>query len=157
MDNEKINFDTYQWDRLGMFEEFLCHSPVALDTFAPNDRCIMLVRLSRTGRKLGMDDRYPYANMMTEYNYYHGKTVGIIIRNGENLYIGWTDEDRVHIDDDLIISKVVTDVQPAVEPEFNSAYTREQDEKRQRQQAKALLDGIISRSFVYNILQGIVV
>lgn len=145
-----------QWDRLGMFEEFLRHSPVALDTFAPNDRCIMLVRLSRTGRKLGMDDRYPYANMMTEYNYYHGKTVGIIIRNGENLYIGWTDEDRVHIDDDLIISKVVTDVQPAEEPEFNSAYTREQDEKRQRQQAKALLDGIISRSFVYNILQGIV-
>ena len=37
-----------QWDEIPMFEQFLRHSPLALDTFAPNKRCVMLVRLSRT-------------------------------------------------------------------------------------------------------------
>ena len=39
---------TIDWEDIGLFEEFLKHSPVALDTFAPNDRCITLVRLSKS-------------------------------------------------------------------------------------------------------------
>jgi len=145
-----------QWEDIPMFEEFLRHSPLALDTFAPNERCVMLVRLSRNGVQKGVDGERPYSNVLRNYTYFHGKTVGIIIRNGENLYIGWTDEKRIKIDDDLIISQVITSVEPAEQPEFYSEFDREQAEQRKKDEAKQFLDGILSRTFVYNILQGIV-
>ena len=121
-----------QWDQLGMFETFLLHHPLALETFAPNERCVMLVRLSRTARTFGAKEDAPYSNMLDDYNYYHGKTVGIIIRNGENLYLGWTDQDRVHIDDDLILSRVITEVTPVEPKEF----LFESDRLRYEQQQK---------------------
>lgn len=145
-----------QWEDISMFEEFLRYSPLALDTFAPNERCVMLVRLSRNGVQKGVDGERPYSNVLRNYTYFHGKTVGIIIRNGENLYIGWTDEKRIKIDDDLIISQVVTSVKPAEQPEFYSGFAREQAEQQKKEEAKQFLDGILSRTFVYNILQGIV-
>lgn len=145
-----------QWEDISMFEEFLRYSPLALDTFAPNERCVMLVRLSRNGVQKGIDGERPYSNVLKNYTYFHGKTVGIIIRNGENLYIGWTDEKRIKIDDDLIISQVVTSVEPAEQPEFYSEFAREQAEQQEKEEVKQFLDGILSRTFVYNILQGIV-
>lgn len=143
-----------QWEKLSLFEEFLKHSPAALDTFAPNERCVMLVRLSRTGKQQGHDDRFPYSNALKDYEYFHGRTVGIIIRNGENLYLGWTDEDRVHISDDLIISQVIEETSAA--PEFRFDSDRERWEEQQKAEKMRVLDGLISRSFIYNILQGVV-
>ena len=145
-----------QWSQLGMFESFLQHHPLALETFAPNERCIMLVRLGRKARTFGSKEGAPYSNMLDEYDYYHGKTVGIIIRNGENVYLGWTDEDRVHINDDLILSRIITDVTPDEPKEFMFESDRKRYEKEQKEERKRLLDGLISRSFVYNILQGVV-
>lgn len=129
--------------------------------FAPNERCIMLVRLSRTGKSIGraMDNEgRPYHNMLDRYDYYHGKTVGIIIRNGENLYLGWTDENRVHISDDLILTRaqVVTETVPEEPKEFIFESERKRYVKEQREQRKRILDGLVSRTFVYNILQGVV-
>lgn len=145
-----------QWEDMDMFEAFLQHHPLALETFAPNERCVMLVRLSRNASTFAPKSDAPYSNMLDVYNYYHGKTVGIIIRNGENLYLGWTDQDRVHIDDDLILSNVVTDISPEEPKEFLFESARKQWEQEQKKERKRLLDGFISRSFVYNILQGIV-
>lgn len=145
-----------QWEDIEMFESFLKHSPLALDTFAPNERCVMLVRLSRNAKQYGESDDYPYQNLLKAYNYYHGKTVGIIIRNGENVYLGWTEEERVHIDDDLIISQVITEIVPGKMPEFDFDSDRERYIKEQKAQRKQLLDGLVSRRFVYSILQGIV-
>mgnify|MGYP001029199010 CR=1 FL=1 len=143
-----------QWEELDLFEEFLKHSPAAMDTFAPNERCVMLVRLSRTGKQQGRDDSLPYSNLLKDYEYFHGRTVGIIIRNGENLYLGWTDESKVHISDDLIISQVIKDTSAA--PEFRSEIEKERWEKEQKAEKMKVLDGLISRSFIYNILQGVV-
>jgi len=143
------------WDELDEFERFLRYSPAALEAFAPNERCIMLVRLSKTGTIFGIDDR-PYTNMLKDYDYYHGHTVGIIIRNGENLYLGWTDENRVHIEDDLIISRVITDVAPGEEESCRSIQDARELERKKRREARGIMDGLVSRTFVYNILQGVV-
>lgn len=145
-----------EWEEIDLFEQFLKHSPLALDTFAPNERCVVLVRLSRTATQQGVSNVYPYSNMFKQYEYFHGRTVGIIIRNGENVYLGWTEEDRVHIQDDLLISKVVTEVSPADEPKFVFDSERKRYEEKQKLERKRFLDGVISRSFVYNILQGVV-
>jgi len=143
-----------RWEEIGMFEEFLKHSPLALDTFAPNERCIMLIRLSKNAIQLGRSSKFPHSNMLEKYAYYHGKTVGIVIRNGENVYLGWTEEDRVHIQDDII--GYVIDTSPAEMPDFDSDWEEESFIKKQKSIRKEMVDDIISRLHVYNILQGVV-
>lgn len=69
--------------KLKYFEEFLAASPVALDTFAPSEKCVALVRLSKTGKHFFGHEAW--SNMLDSYNIYHGNTIGIIIRNGEKL------------------------------------------------------------------------
>lgn len=152
---------TIHWDDLAMFEDLLKYNPTARDTFAPYERCVQLVRLSRTGKLTGKyqaEDGLPN-NILVDYEYYHGKTVGIIIRNGENLYLGWTDESRVHIQDDLVVDFSRTVVMPEPEKKndpYMSRFTIEAEEKKRKQEVKEFIDGYISRQFVFNILQGIV-
>lgn len=144
-----------QWEDLSLFEEFLRYHPAALDTFAPNEKCVMLVRLSKTGKQIGADHQMPFSNLLTYYEYYHGKTIGIIIRNGENIYLGWTDETRIHIDDDLLIGNIVTEVAPAEDSPYGRL-SEEAENKKREEEAARIVDGLISRSFIYNILQGVV-
>ena len=147
----------YEMDtsELNYFEDFLSASPVALDVFAPNERCVTLVRLSRTGRRFKMSEMY--ANMLEEYRLYHGNTVGIVIRNGENVYIGWTDAEQVHVTDDFIM-----EVDPKafhVNNDFIGQETEAQREQRlvkERADARQVASELVSRIFIFNILQGIV-
>lgn len=140
---------------LTYFEDFLSVSPVALDIFAPNERCVTLVRLSRTGKRFQMSEKY--ANMLEEYRMYHSNTVGIVIRNGENVYIGWTDADKVHVTDDFIM-----EVDPKafhVNNDFIGQETESQREQRlieERTLARQVATELVSRIFIFNILQGIV-
>lgn len=153
---------TLDWAEVGMFEEFLKHNPVALETFAPDQRCVSLVRLSRTNSRLDVSSRFPYSNLMAEYEYYHGRTVGIIIRNGDNLYLGWTDEDRIRINDDLILSRATTTVIPEeskVCMPGNELYQKRKDRearKKAREEHMTFLEGLVSRVFVFSVLQGVV-
>lgn len=152
---------TIDWEDLDMFEDLLRYNPTARETFAPYERCVQLVRLSRTGKLIGKyhdEDGLPN-NILVDYEYYHGKTVGIIIRNGENLYLGWTDESRVHIQDDLVVDFSRTVVMPEPEKKhdpYMSRFTQEAEEQKRKQEAKEFIDGYISRQFVFNILQGVV-
>ena len=142
-----------QWDEVDLFESFLKHSPLALDTFAPNERCVVLVRLSKTAKTFGVDNTRPYQNMLRDYDYYHGKTVGIIVRNGENLYLGWTEEERVQIEDDLILGATYTETKPGKElSDSDKEYLEAENSRIQR----AVVQGLVSRAYVYNVLQGIV-
>lgn len=145
-----------QWSDLHLFEDFLRYSPIALDQFAPNERCVMLVRLSRTNRLTGEGEDLPYTNMLEHFEYLHGTTVGIIVRNGENLYLGWSEEDRVHITDDLIISRVITEIVPDEPKKFHFESDRKRWIEKQREERRQVVDGIVSRNYVYNILQGVV-
>lgn len=152
---------TIQWDELDMFENLLKYNPVARDTFAPYERCVQLIRLSKTGKLTGKFDRQDGlpSNMLDDYEYYHGKTVGIIIRNGDNLYLGWTDESRVHIQDDLVVDFSRTVVMPEPEKKnsgYVSHFDQEREEANRKAAAKEFIDGYISRSFIFNILQGVV-
>lgn len=148
---------TYELDcsELRYFEEFLTASPVALEVFAPNERCVTLVRLSRTGQRFQMSDKY--ANMLEEYRLFHGNTVGIVIRNGENVYIGWTDAEQVHVTDDFIMEIDPKDFR--VNYDFIGQETEAQREKRlieERAIARQVASELVSRIFIFNILQGIV-
>lgn len=46
--------------------------------------------------------------MLSEYELLHGNTIAILIRDGENLYIGWTDDDKVQVKDENMFLKPET-------------------------------------------------
>ena len=48
------------------------------------------------------------SNVLDTYKKFHGKQIGILIRNGENLYVGWTDEEKVRIKDENVYLKPET-------------------------------------------------
>ena len=147
-----------QWDEMDLFESFLRHHPLALETFAPDERCVVMVRLSRTNTTIGRNQNFPYSNLMSTYRYYHGTTVGLIIRNGENLYMGWTEENRVNLSDNLVFGKESAIVKPQQEtpPKFHSEVERLDYVKKQVKSAREFTDEIINRAFIFNILQGVV-
>lgn len=127
------NFD---FSDIKLFEQFLQHSDEALDLFCPSTKCVSLVKISRTGMYYGHDN-LAY-NILQEYKVYHGDTVGILIRNGDNLYIGWTDDEKVNIRENMFYVpgvKVVEeeDIRPE---EVSNKYT------------------VASRYFIFSILQG---
>ena len=120
------------------FEQFIKYNPEAFDTFCPSDKCVSLVRVSRSnvGYVFSNTD---YGCMLEMYEKLHGKRIAILIRNGENLYIGWTDEEKVKIEDNLFYTPKV----------YTVADSEEVSEK------PTTPEEYVSRIFVFSVLQGL--
>lgn len=86
-----------------IFEKFLKSCDYAVDFFAPGEKSISLVRLTRGDTGYTASEKFH--NMLEEYRIYHGNRIGIIIRNGENVYLGWTDVDMVDVKDENLFYK----------------------------------------------------
>ncbi|MCC2254621.1 hypothetical protein LKD70_09350 [Ruminococcus sp. CLA-AA-H200] len=127
----------YQFDSedKGMFEEVLKYRDDLFNLFAPSDKSISLTRISRNNIQYGNNP--VVANMLEKYNTFHGSQVGILIRDGGNLWIGWTEEERINITEDVFL-KPKTDI-TTVE-DYSGTSTKEE---------------IASRYFLFSILQGV--
>ena len=119
--------------------DILKHREDIRDLFVPNEKCVTILKSSRTGTKMGSHDLYN--NALKSYEQYHGKQIAILIRNGENLYMGWTDTDRVKINDDNVFYSPKKDTYSDVD-DIGAAVSSSKYEK-------------VSRLFILNILQGI--
>lgn len=123
-----------------IFEDLLAtREDICNDLFAPQEKSISFVKVSKNNKTYFESTKY--ANMLEHCKKFHGKTIGIIVRNGENLFIGWTDEDMIAIPDDNAFynpnTKVEVDVEDA--ESYNSSTTEEK----------------LSRFFIFSILQGV--
>ncbi len=121
---------------LKYFEQILQARKDVLDLFLPNEKCISLVKVSRTGEKYRQSEKI--ANFLESYEKYHGKTLGVLIRDGMNVFIGWLDEDKIALVDDNVFLKAQTTV--SVEEDVARESTKEE---------------MLSRFFIFNILQGL--
>lgn len=119
-----------------LFEQVLQHRDDLFSLFAPPEKSISLIQISRNSIQYGSNPAV--ANMLTEYRSLHGTQIGILIRDGENLWIGWTEYDRIHISEDAFLNPK-TDV-TTVE-DSGAASSKEE---------------IASRYFVFSILQGVI-
>lgn len=119
-----------------LFEQALQHRDDLFSLFAPPEKSITLIQISRNSIQYGSNPAI--ANMLTEYRSLHGTQVGILIRDGENLWIGWTEYDRIHISEDAFLNPK-TDI-TTVE-DSGRASTKEE---------------IASRYFIFSILQGVI-
>ena len=109
------------------------------DLFAPNDKCITILKASRTGKYKGAAENVN--NLLKDYEMYHGKQIAILVRNGENLYIGWTDEEKIGISDENVFYVPKTD-----------SYTGSDEDVIETKSSKT---DMVSRMFIMSIIQGI--
>ncbi len=125
------------WDDVGLFENFIAHNPDAFETFCPSEKCVSLVRISRTATHFGASLHYKYC--LDRFKKYHGKQIGILVRNGENLYVGWTDDEEISMPDDMFYIPKETTMSL-------------EDGEKQRTSYK---EEMASRLFIFYVLQGV--
>lgn len=123
---------------LKYFEKAVAEREDIRDIFLPQEKCICFVKISRSGL-IHLPSQI-IANMLETYEKYHGKTIGVLIRNGGQLYIGWTSEDRVDIHDEKAFYGNRQSIDKEEEVVVNTSSSRTE---------------MISRYFIYAILQGI--
>ena len=110
-----------------------------MNMFAPGPKSISLVKISKDGTIRCQSEIRN--NMLSEYELLHGNTIAILIRDGENLYIGWTDDDKVQVKDENMFLK----------PETKEIASEDEENIRNSQKEE-----IAGRYFIFAILQGIV-
>lgn len=131
-----ISLYDFDFGDVKMFERLLKCRDDVFETFCPNDKCISLIRVSKTGAFYGYDD---VLEILKKYEVYHGMTIGILIRNGENLYIGWTDDEKINIGDDNFFFT----------PEAKKVMQEDEDRIQ-----NTSVNEMVSRYFVFSVLQG---
>lgn len=125
----------FDWSGINLFEDALRYREDIRDIFAPPGKSISIIRISRNNIQFFDSDKA--GNMLEAYEAYHGRKIGILVRNGENLYIGWTDEDKISI------------------PGENAFLQPKTEENAEDYRANSTKEEIASRYFIFSILQGV--
>lgn len=112
------------------------------ELFVPSSRCITVLRVSRTGTMKAASDKI--ANILCDFELYHGTQLAILIRNGQELYITWLDEDKIKLwDENVFYSPTGTKTEIPY------------DEDGHPIRQSATKEEVASRYFLLSILQGI--
>lgn len=140
----------------GRFEDLIRYNDHALEAFAPTERSLMLVRVSRTGKSY--HNHADYENMLDVSRKYRGGCIAIILRDGENVYVAWTDDEKISFDEEMFFRPGTYEADPA--PQRRSFESQEGFEarvaKEEKEKAKKSLNESLGRMFIFSILQGIV-
>lgn len=142
-----------------MFEELLKHRKDMRDLFFPEGKTVSLVRISRDGisYKSGQEASVSNTgtvsiyNVMKEYEVYHGNQIAILVRNGDNCYIGWTETDRISVSDGNVFltpKEASYDEETEVKKDYfgRPVPVEEKTDKRE----------VAARFFIFSIVQGLI-
>lgn len=124
------------------FLEILKYREDIRELFVPSNRCITVLRVSRTGTMKAASDKI--ANVLCDFELYHGTQLAILVRNGQELYITWLDEDKIKLWDDNVF--------------YSPTGTRTEipyDEDGHLIRQSATKEEVASRYFLLSILQGV--
>lgn len=111
------------------------------ELLAPGTKSLTVLRTSRTGTFIAAHDSIN--NCLDEYEMYHGKQLALLLRNGENLYIGWCDADKVVINTENVFFSTTS-----------STESIESDEDTY--ESKTDIHEALSRYYLLAILQGVI-
>lgn len=78
----------------------LFHNRVVRERFLPADKCITFFRVSKDNKAYSYDVD---ADGLVALEYYHGDQIGMLIRNGDNTWLSFIDEE-VFVEDNLFES-----------------------------------------------------
>ena len=81
----KISLENYK-----LFEEAIKYNDEVFEAFCPQKKCITFFRVSRSA-EISQFNRE--LNCIDSYEMLHGKKIGFAVRNGDELYLGWLEEE----------------------------------------------------------------
>lgn len=150
----------FDGENTDMFEELIRTRSDMREFFFPGEKSISLIRISKDG-KLYQSQYAPstdgkqviFNNIMKEYALYHGERLGILVRNGENCYIGWTDEDQISISDGNVF---LTPQEKRIDEEIPAEETDSFGHTKERKGIRTDKKEIASRYFLFSIMQGVI-
>lgn len=139
----------YDYDDEGYVEEIFAKDDFVFEQFCPNTKCVTLFRISKDNTFYAKDD----GNALEKCKYYNGTRIGILVRNGENLYLIWTEQSRIYLKENFILK-------PGASSEVSTETKVDQDEviTNGNYTSKRELAWVqyFSRKFLLTILQGLV-
>lgn len=125
-------------EEIGLFEDVLRNRAELRDLFCPGEKAVSFVKISRTGIGYASSDKF--ANMLDDYKKYHGATIAILVKDGENLYIGWTDQEKIALSGDNVF---FAPQKESISQETDHVTSSTQEE-------------MLSRVFIFSVLQGLI-
>lgn len=136
------------------FIALLQNRPDLVDYLLPTDRCVVTMRVSRSNRGYVS---VAQKNILDWYEKYHGKKVALLIRDGENVYLTWTDDDRVMFSEDNFFRPGETELEDGEDLYARQPYESDQEYEhriKEKQMEEAKIQ--VGRYFVFSILQGLI-
>lgn len=125
---------------LESFETILKNREDIRELFVPQPKCVAFIKVSKSGQLFASSDIMN--NALSAYSKYHGSTIGILIQDGDNLFIGWTDEEKIKLNDENAFYKRYEESHQVGDTDnYDSSSSRED---------------VLSRYFIFSILQGLV-
>ena len=132
--------------KYSLLEEALKYNDTIMNMFCPQEKSISFFKLSKTG----ITYQYDFTkDLMEHYNLLHGKKMGFVVRNGENVYVGWLEEDWDTDTSDRDSHKLTFDEDVIFKPEIKTVEDDKQVNNTSPNEA-------VSRFFAINVLQGLI-
>lgn len=125
------------------------------ERFLPADRCITFFRTSRDQKYYAYDAEL---DGLAELEYYHGSQVGMLIRNGENVWLSFIDEE-VFVEDNLFESELTVNEQLSkLKKNWDGEYDFKKDiiVPGKTKLRDPIVKKGISRMFLFFILDGLI-
>ena len=92
------DFSTRECHIINMFDKYYTE---LIDLFCPSEKSISFFKVTKDNKFYG----YDYENdVVSEFEYFHGNQIGMVIRNGENVYLGFIDEE-ITLQDNLFVTQ----------------------------------------------------
>lgn len=103
------SFDTKQYSIDNVFTD--CKELV--DTFVPSQRCITFFKTSKDSKAYSYDWE---SDCLEQFQMLHGAQIGMLMRNGENVYLSFIDEE-ITLKDNLFISNATQHEEVPITPD----------------------------------------
>lgn len=128
-------------------ERILKNDDEVFNTFCPTEKCVVLIKVSRDEVMYIRDE----TNYLERYKMSNGNRIAILIRDGENLWIVWTEEGKIWIKENFIFQ-----AQPNLEITDSTKLDRDEVITDDNYLSNSLpWRQAFSRSFLIAILQGL--
>lgn len=92
----------HAWESSQSIEYLLKHDDRIMEQFCPNTKCVTLLKMSKDNKSYLPSSEHP--NTLDMYLIENGNRIAILVRNGEELNIVWTEE-RIVILENFVVSQ----------------------------------------------------
>lgn len=140
-------FSTEKTHIIDLFDKY---GDLFIETFCPNTKCITFFKNSRDNKKYAYDREN---DVIEELEYYHGNQIGMLIRNGENLYLSFIDEE-ITLQDNLFVSEGSSHSETAIKVGETKLRDKDARPMFNRKHIFIIIQALLRNTNIYNSLKG---